>query len=919
MGGSSKRVTVGYKYYVGMHMALCHGPVDKLVRIMVGGKKAWVGNNTGGPLTIDKPDLFGGEKREGGVCGYIDIEMGEPDQAQNSYLASKLGSALLPAFRGVMCAVLRQVYIGMNPYLKDWGWLTQRIHKSTGGAEQWYDAKAEIGAYFVDDSQTDVIDLEYKEIVPVNSSWKYITVDQLDNELHFDDIYFPGWAPFANTLPHPMVSAPFLNDPVPVLWTEIPVLSTLWVKRSITVTDKRPVNIVIRADNTATLWILNEQIVLTPSGIGLYTASFVPPYKSFDVFIRVVETSPSETNNYKYFDAYIFQDAVYDVNCSYFWGDFADMNPAHIVRECLTDTHWGMGYPESDMGDSFVDAADKLLSEQMGISLIWNQQTSIDDFVEDILRHIDAALYVDRTTGKFEIKLIRDDYDESSLLVLDQSNISHVDGYTKQTLAELVNEITVTYDSNETGQTETVTLQNLAMIQQQGAIIPAAVEYPGFANQRTAARVAARDLRAMSTPLVTATIYANREASGLNVGSVFRWNWVEEDDEGGNGIATSYVMRVTEIAYGDGVENVVRIQCAQDVFALPDITYVEADPTVWEDPSAAPLPATPRLVMETPYYEIVRQLGEVDTATKLSGLPELGYLMVAAGRQAAEINAALQVDSGAGYVEGGTLDFCPCAVLDGAIGHLDTTATLKDGVDLDEFVAGSLAQIDDEIVVIESITDGVATIRRGCLDTVPAAHADGASVIIWDGYTSGDDIEYVVSDEVDVKLLTITGQGPLAIADAPVDSVAMDQRALRPYPPANVQIGGEYYPSLVVADDLVGVVVTWAHRDRLQQTGGTVLGWTDASVGPEDGVTYSTRLVRTDTEAELDSSTAISGATVTFTPSYRGVVRLEVWSVRGGLASFQIFSHVFNYASLLPVYHGASQVYHGTNEVYHEI
>jgi VCBS repeat-containing protein len=526
----------------------------------------------------------------------------------------------------------------------------------------------------------------------------------------------------------------------------------------------------------------------------------------------------------------------------------------------------------------------------MGMSILWSQQTSIEDFAEEILRHIDAALYVDRTTGKFVLKLIRADYIESSLLVLDQSNISRGEGYTKQTLAELVNEITVTYDSNETGQAETVTLQNLAMIQQQGAIIQATVDYPGFAHQRIAAKVAARDLKAMSTPLASATLYANREAAGLNIGSVFRWNWVEQDEDG-NGIATSYIMRVTEIAFGDGVDNTVRIQCAQDVFALPDIVYVEAEPTEWTDPTAAPLPATPRLVTETPYYEIVRRLGEVDAATKLTSLPELGYLMVAAGRPAAEINAELQVDSGAGYVEGGTLDFCPCAKLDGDVGFLDTSATLKDGVDLDEFVAGSLAQIDDEIIVVESIVDGVATIRRGCLDTVPAAHADGSAVIIWDGYTASDDVEYVASDDVDVKILTITGQGPLSLLDAPVDSVVMDQRAIRPYPPANVKINDQYYPDLI--ETTPDLTVTWAHRDRLQQTGGTVLGWTDASVGPESGVNYGLRLVRDDTDEELVSATDVAAAVATLSSYYSGDVRLELWAMRDGLSSLQKWMHTF--------------------------
>jgi hypothetical protein len=315
----------------------------------------------------------------------------------------------------------------------------------------------------------------------------------------------------------------------------------------------------------------------------------------------------------------------------------------------------------------------------------------------------------------------------------------------------------------------------------------------------------------------------------------------------------------------------------------------------------------------------VRQLGELDAEAKLSSLPELGFLMVASGCQAAEINADIYVDAGAGYEDGGTLDFCPCGALDGAIDVLDTSATLTDGIDLDEVSEASLAQIDSEIVVIESITDGVATIKRGCLDTVPAAHADGAIVIVWGGYTSSDGVEYVDSDEISVKLLTVTGGDALDIEDAPEDVVTMDQRANRPYPPANVQIGGEYFPELIVADDLVGIVVTWSHRDRTQQTGGTVLDWTDASVGPESGVTYSTRLVRTDTEEELDSSTGLSDATVTITPSYRGTVRLEVWTVRDSVESMQMFEHTFEYISQAPVYHETTQVYHGTSEVYYEL
>ncbi len=109
MGGSSKKVTVGYKYYVGMHMILCHGPVDKLLRIQVDERDAWLGSRDGGQIYVNQPNLFGGESREGGIQGTVDFETGHAGQGQNSYLVSKLG-AYVPAFRGVVGMVLRSVY-----------------------------------------------------------------------------------------------------------------------------------------------------------------------------------------------------------------------------------------------------------------------------------------------------------------------------------------------------------------------------------------------------------------------------------------------------------------------------------------------------------------------------------------------------------------------------------------------------------------------------------------------------------------------------------------------------------------------------------------------------------------------------------------------------------------------------------------
>lgn len=41
MGSNSKKQTVGYRYSLGAHLALCHGPVDAIREIRVDDRTAW--------------------------------------------------------------------------------------------------------------------------------------------------------------------------------------------------------------------------------------------------------------------------------------------------------------------------------------------------------------------------------------------------------------------------------------------------------------------------------------------------------------------------------------------------------------------------------------------------------------------------------------------------------------------------------------------------------------------------------------------------------------------------------------------------------------------------------------------------------------------------------------------------------------
>ena len=239
MGGRSKKQTVGFRYSLGMHLALCHGPVDAIREILVDRRTAWsvttgagvsgggaavetrigtvpdmaasaaLAGDTGATITfpgtlagirlgqayrlvladgsrqaitvngvtydpasdttswsvqpdtlsfpaqsvevleattdasnagagggrirIDKPGLFGGEKREGGIVGDIDVLMGGPGQGQNDYLAARMNGDV-PGFRGLCSLVLRQVYLGINPYLKPWAVRVTRVQAGEAGS-----------------------------------------------------------------------------------------------------------------------------------------------------------------------------------------------------------------------------------------------------------------------------------------------------------------------------------------------------------------------------------------------------------------------------------------------------------------------------------------------------------------------------------------------------------------------------------------------------------------------------------------------------------------------------------------------------------------------------------------------------------------------------------------------------------------
>lgn len=139
----SKKITIGYAYYFGIHMGISRGPIDELIEIRVADKTAWKGRWQGnGTIDINEPDLFGGEKGEGGVQGPLEICMGMPEQPRIPQLEEMVGERR-PAYRGRFTAFYDGLVCAMNPYPKAWSFRVRRCTSGWDGAP-WYPEKAKI-------------------------------------------------------------------------------------------------------------------------------------------------------------------------------------------------------------------------------------------------------------------------------------------------------------------------------------------------------------------------------------------------------------------------------------------------------------------------------------------------------------------------------------------------------------------------------------------------------------------------------------------------------------------------------------------------------------------------------------------------------------------------------------------------------
>jgi hypothetical protein len=831
-------------------------------------------------LPIYKPNLFGGDKGEGGWVGMINIHVGLPNPLQDTYLALQ-DSELVSSFPYLSYIVYHGAdivtntltgeqqwvknqdkgfqLVSMSGMLKEVLYWVKRIHIKDDGSPQWYDEKSEINKYFViPPPPTSDFSLSTMKRSFLDGVW-----GDYDYEDSIYSVEFDRFSP--STIGRGMASGSTIPTyPSPSMGVEVFV-----------------------QNNSSNPVLLSVMVVIEDSDGRIETTSeyILEGGGTFSISKIASGWNQIAPNDYRNGISINITPAI--AKSIPVLIDGPDMNAIHKIREIITDDT-AMNKPEAMINDAnFRAAANRIWDEGLGVSGAFTEK-SCKEAIDELLYHIEAGIRVNRQTGLYEIVLFRDDLlDLDNAQLFDKSNIKTF-GIETANIDDVINSVNVNYYDRDNIKDSSFSLDELGSILSNQSNAET-LDFPYFMNRRNAELVGNWKLKQLSTPTRKGSFTTGKyDARKINRYDVVKLTWHNQN-------MIEVPIRIMKIGLGDGRDNTVTLDWVE-VIPYSSIVFqtINVDP-----PTSVVLPPQPNqsVAFEMPYLEAVQRFGQTQVDTELSNNPDLGYLMVATKKpQNNSINGLLFTDNGTGYQQASIVDYCPVVQLDQNISYLDTSFAVKNVSSISQVEVGTLILCDEELMVYQSYDTEtkILTVKRAALDTVPKPHLQDAVFYFYDAFSAFDSEQYVLSEVIDAKVLTTTPSGIQELGDVTALSVEMDARPIRPYPPANVKINDEYYPIEIEAD----LVVMWVDRNRLQQTGGSILGWTDGGVALESGVTYHLELYNMSASAEVFNSSIGTVNTYAFTGLTAADYRIRLYSMRDSYSSYQIFEHIFHLRTL---------------------
>ena len=572
------------------------------------------------------------------------------------------------------------------------------------------------------------------------------------------------------------------------------------------------------------------------------------------------------------------------------WRRVKAMNPAHIIYEALTNRDWGRGYPRSWLDDAkFTAAAQKLYDENFGLCLRWTRTSELSDFIQMVVDHIGGYLFVDPTTGLITLELMRSSTTGETLPLFGyDSGLLKIEDDETASASEIINEMIVDWRDPILNETRSARVHNQASLQANGGGVNSSkISYEGIPDPDLALRVAQRDLSTSANSLKRYKITLDRRAWRITPGRRFR---VTAPDRN----MSSVVMRAGKISeQKDGSFSVIALPNAID---LPASSYVKSEPVAWNQSSRTPQTVAYRLVQEASYRDLVQDLGPADLQTVTADQAAIVTLAAKPTSMSLGYRINARPDGGE-YEDGGLGAFVSGGTLTAAVGPHATSINVAGGITFWGIDFGFAAQVGNplylgaELCRITSVSGTAIGIARGCGDTIPQNHPIGDLAFFPSDQLDSDHHEYATGETVSVKLTAFTSSAELALGLAPVDTITLNGRHARPYPPANVRLNGTLFGQTGALSAPIGL--TWVHRNRLTIKD-RLVSHTEAGMAVEAGTTYNVRIYASPgASTPVRTVTGLTGTTWTYTQAMidtdgvSGTIAVELESQRGTLTSTQ--------------------------------
>lgn len=914
MGSKAKPQTIGFHYKLGVVMALCHSPVDYITEIIIGEKTVWSGSMKDGWFTTHQPELFGGDKKEGGVSGRITILSGERDQQLNNYVRMFRGET--SAQRGLLTVVFGDA--GQPPAndlrFTDWEKstlsdatynilakkMTVRYRNGSAGYfdssdgpvrnEPLIDVLNVISGRSNEEIPDNLLDFYLKELTANNrTGYTYTSIKDNGHNWNNPNLQKNQLAQlkarYGSNRAIALIYTKFItvDSPFYIRVLESMVSNGYYAGESTKETFFK--------DHVRDVSLRNNQEFSVP-----FTWGTSPYLKS--TWLRVQSINNGWTHGTWYPEKAIIDGGTIDIKEG---GQkkklqINDMNPAHILYKVMTNKDWGMGYNPHDLDEpSFKKAADTLYNERFGMSLLWDASKTIEDFNSDILDAIDGVIRVNVLSGKFELVLIRDDYNIDDLPVLDEDSVVEIKRFERAAWGDSANEIVLTY-KDRMEKDVVLTKQNLAAIEIQRGVISSAQTYKGVHTLHIAEMIASRELKLMSSSVAKVSLKVNRLHYLLQNGDVFVLSWEEL------GIK-KMVCRVASIVKGEFDDGTIDIEAVEDIFGVSSSMFAAMeDGEGYKDPhvSLAPVPIKDAVVVEASYHDVqtATEPANLEAVTKLIDegstftmtlVDKPSQATVRYDLYASKANQPYTLVASDEY-------FTPMFKLAHNVG-IDFTEFQVDDIknQPSEITSDMYLLVGDECMGITNFNydEGKVTVKRGILDTLPTYHSFGDVGYIVSRASSSDTNSYPVGGALKYKAVSEGINSVTSINDAIELPATLVGRAARPAPVNSVFINNATYPETIGIKDTISL--RWANRNRKTVTTSNVY-WGSSSIEAEEGQTVNVRLKTPETGDLLFEKTGITDTTISIPPTAEAgwpkYVQIEIETERNKLTSWQTFKWV---------------------------